>query len=100
MVATGNVGLAFGLVIAAGLSTTLGAAVVFCASLARPKLLAVSLGFAAGVMIYVSFGEIFLRKATGGFQDVGYTEDEAYRYATFCFFGGMVVIALLDQVRL
>lgn len=98
MVATGNVGLAFGLVIAAGLSTTLGAAVVFCASLARPKLLAVSLGFAAGVMIYVSFGEIFLRKATGGFQDVGYTEDEAYRYATFCFFGGMVVIALLDQI--
>lgn len=51
MVATGNVGVAFGLVAAAGLCTTLGAAIVWCASLAQPRLLAGSLGFAAGVML-------------------------------------------------
>jgi ZIP family zinc transporter len=51
MVASGNVGLAFGLVIAAGLSTTIGASVVFCTNLAQAKLLAMSLGFAAGVML-------------------------------------------------
>jgi zinc transporter ZupT len=51
MVAQGNVALAFGLVAAAGLSTCAGAAIVFCANLAQPRLLAGSLGFAAGVML-------------------------------------------------
>lgn len=49
--AEGNVWLALGLTLAAGLSTTLGACIVFCASLAQNRLLAVSLGFAAGVML-------------------------------------------------
>ena len=40
MVAIGNVGLAFGLVIGSGAATTLGACIVFCTSLARPRLLA------------------------------------------------------------
>ena len=57
-VANGNVGLAFGLVIAAGLSTTIGSAFVFCSSYANTKLLAAALGVSAGVMIYVSFVEI------------------------------------------
>lgn len=51
MVATGNVGLAWGLVIAAGMCTTLGACIVFCIHLAQPRLLAGSLGCAAGVML-------------------------------------------------
>ena len=51
MVATGNVGLAFGLVAAAGAATAIGACVVYCASLAKPRFLAASLGFAAGVML-------------------------------------------------
>lgn len=51
MVAEGNVGLAFGLVAAAGMATCLGACIVFCASLAKKRLLAASLGFAAGVML-------------------------------------------------
>lgn len=51
MVAQGNVGAAFGLVIAGGFATVLGACIVFCIKLATPKLLAGSLGFAAGVML-------------------------------------------------
>jgi zinc transporter, ZIP family len=56
-----NVGLAFGLVIGAGLATALGAAVVFIPSLvklASRRVLASALGFSAGVMTYVSFVEI------------------------------------------
>ena len=51
MVAQGNVGVAFALVAAAGMCTTLGACIVFCIRLAQPRFLAASLGFAAGVML-------------------------------------------------
>ena len=95
-VANGNVGLAFGLVIAAGLSTTIGSAFVFCSSYANTKLLAAALGVSAGVMIYVSFVEIFTLKAVEGFT----TEygDDASKMATFCFFSGAGVTYLLDGI--
>lgn len=51
--ASGNVGIAFALVIGAGLCTTLGACAAFFAKLASPKYLAMGLGVAAGVMMYV-----------------------------------------------
>lgn len=47
----GNVGLAFALVIAAGLCTALGATLVFCTSVANQKVLAGALGASAGVMM-------------------------------------------------
>jgi len=92
------VGLAFGLTIAAGLCTTVGAAIVFCARLANAKFLAASLGFSAGVMLYVSFAEIFLRKSVDEFEAASYSEVEAYRWSTLAFFGGFLVIFLLDQL--
>jgi zinc transporter, ZIP family len=49
--AEGNVGVAFALVIGAGLSTTLGATAAFYAKLASPLTLAVGLGLSAGVML-------------------------------------------------
>ncbi|MFQ9917842.1 MAG: ZIP family metal transporter [Flavonifractor plautii] len=45
--------------LAAGLSTLLGALVVFAARRRSEKLLAVSLGFAGGVMLAVSFTDLF-----------------------------------------
>lgn len=63
-VAQGNVGVAFALVIGAGLATALGASVVFFPSLvklASRRVLASGLGFSAGVMIYVSFCRNFLQ---------------------------------------
>lgn len=98
MTAEGNVGLAFGLSVAAGLCTTVGAAIVFCARLANAKFLAGSLGFSAGVMLYVSFAEIFLRKSVGEFEAASYSPVEAYRYSTLAFFGGFLAIFLLDQL--
>lgn len=55
---SGNVGLAFGLVTAAGLSTTLGAGLAFVMPRSeggKNLFLAASLGVATGVMLYVSF---------------------------------------------
>ena len=86
-----NVAIAMGLVIAAGLSTGLGAAVVFFPSivkLASRRVLAGSLGFSAGVMTYVSFVEIFA-KSRISFEDSGFDSGKAYNYATLCFFGGV-----------
>lgn len=98
MVAQGNVGLAFGLAAAAGLCTTVGACIVFCAQLANAKFLAGALGFSAGVMLYVSFAEIFLRKSVAGFEDANYSDVEAYRYSTLAFFGGFLLIFILDKM--
>jgi zinc transporter ZupT len=49
------VGVAFALVIGAGLSTTIGASAAFCGNLAAPKCLAVGLGLSAGVMLCAPF---------------------------------------------
>ena len=92
MTAEGNAGVAFALVLAAGASTGLGAAVVFfpkLVKLASRRVLAASLGFSAGVMSYVSFVEIF-NKATLSFVDAGHAENRAYIYSSCCFFGGVV----------
>lgn len=93
-----NVGVALAMVFGAGASTGLGAAVVFFPSivkLASQRVLATSLGFSAGVMIYVSFVEIF-SKASIGFADAGYAANEAYIYATACFFAGVVLMIVRD----
>ena len=92
---------AFGflLVVGAGLSTCIGGAVVYFPSLfklATPKALAASLGLSAGVMLYVSFVEIFA-KSNSAFLDSGVDEANAYTYATLCFFGGFVMMMILDK---
>jgi len=97
MVAEGNVGIAFALVFAAGLSTTLGASCAFFARLAEPIYLAAGLGISAGVMLYVSFVEIFMQKGVVELQAI-WGDDEGYRYGTMFFFGGMVITAILDRI--
>merc|ERR1719172_511525 len=47
-------------------------------------------------MIYISFVEIFSIKAVEGFEDAGHTREEAKRYSTLLFFGGMLITFLLD----
>ena len=96
-VAEGNVGLAFGLVIAAGLSTTIGSTFVFCSSYANTKALAAALGVSAGVMLYVSFVEIFAIKAVQGFT-AAHGEKYGGVYATLAFFGGIAATTGLDAL--
>ena len=51
----GTVLFAFALTLFAGLSTGIGSAIAFFAKSTNTKFLSLSLGFSAGVMIYVSF---------------------------------------------
>jgi len=96
-VASGNVTLAFIFVIGAGLATTIGSTFAFCTNLANQAVLAGALGVSAGVMLYVSFAEIFVVKSTEAFAEHGYSDGESTRYATFCFFAGVAFTGLLDK---
>ena len=89
-------GLAFGLVIGAGLSTTIGSAFVFCSDYANTKILAAALGVSAGVMLYVSFVEIFSIKAVEAFTEK-YPEDGS-KWATLWFFLGVCITYALDAL--
>jgi zinc transporter ZupT len=55
---SGSILFAFGLTLFAGLSTGTGSVLAFPAKQTNTRFLAVSMGFSAGVMIYVSFAEI------------------------------------------
>ena len=91
----GNVGLAFGLTIGAGLATTIGALLPFLPFVKRnnTSCLAASMALAAGVMLYVSFTEI-RTKALNSFCCVSETHYDLL--TTSCFFGGVVLTILLD----
>lgn len=95
-VAQGNVGLAFGLVIFAGLTTTIGSAFVYCTSYANTKALAAALGASAGVMLYVSFVEIFAIKAIEGFEAAD--PEHGSKLAVLCFFCGILATFGLDAL--
>lgn len=50
-------------------------------------------------MLYVSFGEILCIKSVEGFEEVdGVDNAAAWRYATFSFFGGVLIVWGLDFV--
>ena len=51
--------IAFGLTLIAGLSTGIGSLIAFFAKKTNQTFLTVSLGFSAGVMLFVSFVDIF-----------------------------------------
>ena len=67
---------------------------MFCSSYANTKILAGALGVSAGVMLYVSFVEIFAIKSVEGFS--ARYGDRGSTYATLCFFGGILATTLLD----
>lgn len=57
-----NLLFAFCLTLFAGLCTGIGSALAFFTKRTNTKFLSISLGFSAGVMIYVSTIEIFLKQ--------------------------------------
>ena len=90
-----NLLYAFLLTLFAGLSTGIGSAIAFMARRTNTKLLTVSLGFSAGVMIYISFVEIFA-EAKLHFTD-NFGDFRGTLYTITAFFGGMLLIALIDR---
>ncbi|MDY6933818.1 MAG: zinc transporter ZupT [Spirochaetota bacterium] len=88
--------LAFGLTLFAGLSTGIGSVMSLFSKEFNPKLLALSLGFSAGVMIYVSFVEIYA-KAIDILKPL-YGNKTGYWYGCIAFFVGIAVIAIIDKL--
>ncbi len=91
-----NVLFALSLTLFAGLSTGIGSLIGFMSKKFNPKFLAGSLGFSAGVMIYVSLIEIFV-KARDSLSLV-YGEKTGYLYTVIAFFVGIALIALIDKL--
>ncbi|WP_255297539.1 zinc transporter ZupT [Anaerophaga thermohalophila] len=87
--------LAFGLTLFAGLSTGIGSAMAFFAKRTNTRFLSLSLGFSAGVMIYVSFVEIF-SKAKDSLSEALGNEDGTW-LTVGSFFLGIVFIAIIDR---
>lgn len=84
-----------GVCVAAALSTVIGSLFVIFSREPSPRILAFGLAFAGGAMVYVSLVEIFWKSETG-FATL-YEPKTAYMYATFAFFSGILLLALIDR---
>lgn len=91
-----NVLFAFMLTVFAGLSTGVGSAIGLLSKKFNAKLLTISLGFSAGVMIYVSMIEIFVKARDSLGQALG--NRAGYFWTVAAFFIGIAVIALIDKL--
>ncbi len=87
---------AFGLTIFAGLATGVGSAMAFFAKKTNTRFLSLALGFSAGVMIYVSFIEIFVKARIALEAALGATT--GYWWTTIAFFCGIILIAGIDKL--
>ena len=85
---TPNVGFALLLSALAGLSTTIGSLLALFVRKPGSRLMTLTLGFSGGVMILVSFVELL----PGGIDALG------FGLANLAFFGGMVVMFLIDAL--
>ena len=91
-----NVLFALGLTIFAGLSTGIGSLIGFMSKQFNPRFLTIALGFSAGVMIYVSMIEIFVKARDS--LTIGFGDKRGYVLTVVSFFAGIAVIALIDKL--
>ncbi len=91
-----NLLFAFSLTLFAGLSTGIGSLIGLASKKFNPKLLTISLGFSAGVMIYVSLVEIFAKAKDSLSAALG--EKAGYLWTVVAFFVGILIIALIDKL--
>ncbi len=93
---THEVLIAFALTLFAGLSTGIGSAIAFFAKRTNTKFLSVALGFSAGVMIYLSFVEIFPNAREILSEEMGL--HAGYLVTIIAFFSGIILIAVVDRL--
>jgi len=91
-----NFWFAFGLTVFAGLSTGIGSILAFFTKKTNTKMLSVSLGFSAGVMIYVSFVEILAKSNES--LGIAYGEKSGAWLTVLAFFTGVIIIAMIDKL--
>ncbi|MHB8866977.1 MAG: zinc transporter ZupT, partial [Pirellulaceae bacterium] len=91
-----EVWIAFGLTVFAGMATGIGSIIAFTARRTNYRFLSVATGFSAGVMLYVSFVEIFVKGTESLVQQYGDYWGHWINAASF--FGGMSLIAVIDSL--
>ena len=84
------------LTLGAGLATGIGSAIAFFAKRTNKRLLSFSLGLSGGVMIYVSFVELFQQ------ANISLTAEWGPRLGTIVtvasFFAGILLIGIIDRL--
>lgn len=96
VLSTERILLAFGFTLFAGLATGVGSLMGLLSKRFNPTFLSLSLGFSAGVMIYVSFVEIFVKARDS--LGAAWGESTGYWLTVLAFFIGIGVIALIDRL--
>lgn len=91
-----NVLIAFGLTLFAGLATGIGSGLAFFARRTNTKFLSLALGFSAGVMLYVSFIEIFFKAKDALVAAFGPVKGSWITVTAF--FGGVLLIGIIDKL--
>jgi ZIP family zinc transporter len=87
---------AFGLTLFAGLATGIGGMIAFFAKRTKTTFLAFSLGFSAGVMIFISFTEILTQ--AGDKLQFYYGPDTGPWVTFIAFIGGIALSAAIDKI--
>jgi len=92
----GDVWIALGLTVFAGMATSIGSAIAFFAKRTNYRFLSMATGFSAGVMLYVSFVEIFVK----GTDSLAATYGDYWGHwiNAASFFGGILLIGIIDNV--
>ena len=91
-----GVWFAIGLTIFAGMATSIGSIIAFTAKRTNYRFLSIATGFSAGVMLYVSFVEIFPKGSES--LIIRYGDYWGHWMNAAAFFGGMLLIGLVDAM--
>jgi ZIP family zinc transporter len=91
-----NVWFALGLTVFAGMATGIGSILAFMAKRTNYRFLSIATGFSAGVMLYVSFVEIFYKGVDSLVESYG--DPMGHWINAASFFGGMALIGIIDAL--
>lgn len=92
-----NLWVALGLTVFAGMATGIGSILAFMTPRTNYRFLSFGTGFSAGVMLYVSFVEIFSEKGASALVEYyGYTT--GHWVNVLAFFSGIAIIGLIDAL--
>ncbi len=86
----------FLLTLFAGLATGIGSTIAFFAKRTNKAFLSTSLGFSAGVMLYISFMEIIPTAGDSLMEVAG--DERGWLLTVIAFFGGIALIAIIDHL--
>jgi ZIP family zinc transporter len=91
-----NLWTALGLTLFAGMATGIGSIIAFTARRTNYRFLSIATGFSAGVMLYVSFVEIFYKGADSLIESYG--DPMGHWINVLSFFAGIALIAVIDAL--